>query len=136
MEFAKEKRGHFLYHLFCPIEIFKYLWFISVYSVLNTLSEYTYFYISKSITLYTFLFLKFSKPFIVSSNRIFEFCDQICSKNLFWSKTKRINITVEFCIVKLVWVPKYTLNKQFWISEPDLCKQGISILKRKKWTPH
>ena len=29
--------------------------FISVYSVLNTLSEYTYFYILKSITSYTFL---------------------------------------------------------------------------------
>ena len=29
--------------------------FISVYSVLNTLSEYTYFYISKNITSYTFL---------------------------------------------------------------------------------
>ena len=29
--------------------------FISMYSVLNTLSEYTYFYISKDITLYTFL---------------------------------------------------------------------------------
>ena len=26
-----------------------------MYSVLNTLSEYTYFYISKDITLYTFL---------------------------------------------------------------------------------
>ena len=29
--------------------------FISMYSVLNVLSEYTYFYISKSITPYTFL---------------------------------------------------------------------------------
>ena len=28
--------------------------FISVYSVLNTLSEYTYFYKSKNITSYTF----------------------------------------------------------------------------------
>ena len=34
------------YHLLC---------FISMYSVLNTLSEYTYFYISKNITSYTFL---------------------------------------------------------------------------------
>ena len=28
-----------------------------MYSVLNTLSEYTYFYISKSITSYTFLYV-------------------------------------------------------------------------------
>ena len=28
-----------------------------MYSVLNTLSEYTYFYISKDITLYTFLLI-------------------------------------------------------------------------------
>ena len=42
VEHAKEKRGHFLYRLFCP-----------VYGVLNTLSEYTY--ISKNIPSYTFL---------------------------------------------------------------------------------
>ena len=34
-----------------------YLSFISMYSVLNTLSEYTYFYISEKITSYTFLLL-------------------------------------------------------------------------------
>ena len=40
-----------------------------MFSVLNTLSEYTYFYISKSITSYTFcLFLKSSKAFSVSLN--------------------------------------------------------------------
>ena len=50
MEFAKEKRAHFLYRLFCPKEIF-------LTFVLNTLSEHTYFYISKNITSYTFLLL-------------------------------------------------------------------------------
>ena len=50
----KKKRGHFLYHLFYLFQHF-YLYFISVYSVLNRFSEYTYFYTSKNITLYTFL---------------------------------------------------------------------------------
>ena len=43
MGLAKEKRGHFLYCLFCPKEIFYHMCFISMYSVLNTISEYTYF---------------------------------------------------------------------------------------------
>ena len=41
---------------FCPKEMKrKHMCFISMYSVLNTLSEYTYFYISKNITSYTYL---------------------------------------------------------------------------------
>ena len=36
-----------------PKSVFYHLCFISMYSVLNTLSEYTYFYISKAITSYT-----------------------------------------------------------------------------------
>ena len=36
----RKKRGHFLYRLFSPKDNF----FISMYSVLNALSEYTYFY--------------------------------------------------------------------------------------------
>ena len=41
--------------------------FVSVYNVLNTLSEYKYFYISKKTLLYTFfwLFFKSSKAFSV-----------------------------------------------------------------------
>ena len=43
MELAKEARRHFLYWLFFSKEIFKHLLFISIYSALNALSEYTYF---------------------------------------------------------------------------------------------
>ena len=40
--------------LFCPKEIFlTFVFYLNLYSVLNTLSEYTYFYISKNITSYT-----------------------------------------------------------------------------------
>ena len=50
--------GNFSYHLS----------FISMCSVLNTLPEYTYFYVAKYITSYTFhcLFLKSLKAFSVS----------------------------------------------------------------------
>ena len=43
-----------------------------MYSVLNALSEYTYFYISKKSTSYTFLFLKSSKAFSVSLNTVLK----------------------------------------------------------------
>ena len=44
-----------MYHLFCPKEIFLTFTIFLTYGVLNTCSKYTYFYISKTITLYTFL---------------------------------------------------------------------------------
>ena len=50
----KKKEGIFCTVYFLQMEFFK-ICFISMYSVLNTLSEYTYFYISKNITLYTFV---------------------------------------------------------------------------------
>ena len=47
--------GLFQQRLFCSKEIFLTLVFhLSVYSVLNKLSEYIYFYLSKNITSYTF----------------------------------------------------------------------------------
>ena len=49
------KREHFLDRLFCLLFIYCLLCFISMHSVLNLLSEYTYYYISKNITSYTFL---------------------------------------------------------------------------------
>ena len=57
--------------------------FNSVYSVLNTLSEFTYFYISKNINSYTFsLFLKSSNTFSVSI--IYPL--MVLSDNVFLSK--------------------------------------------------
>ena len=44
---CKRKKSEFLYRLFCPKETFLTACFISMYSVLTTLSEYTYFYILK-----------------------------------------------------------------------------------------
>ena len=81
MELAKERRGHFLYRLFCPKEFFQQLCFISMYSVLNTLSEYKCFYISKNTISYTF-FLVF---------KIFESLQCILKILLFQQKSFTIN---------------------------------------------
>ena len=53
---AKEERGHFLYRLFCPKGFFFKICFMLMYSALNTLSEYIYFYITKTL-LHTLLLL-------------------------------------------------------------------------------
>ena len=50
----KKKEGIFCTIHFTLKEFFYDLHFISMYGVLNTLSEYTYFYILKNITSYTF----------------------------------------------------------------------------------
>ena len=55
LELTKEKRELFSYFLFFPKEIFSKFIIYLVYSVLNALSEYTYFYKSKKITSYNFV---------------------------------------------------------------------------------
>ena len=62
--------------------------------------------------------------------------DQIYPKRYIQSKTKKVNIIIEFWIFKLILVPNFTLNWQFWFFWPDLPKNAFSDLKQKKWTPH
>ena len=50
----------------------------------------------------------------------------------FWSKTERVKRTIEFCIFQLVLKRRFTLNKQFWILEPNLPKKDISSRKQKQ----
>ena len=58
-------------------------------------------------------------------------------KGCFWSQTEKVNITTEFCVFELVYVPNFSLNWQIWFFGPNLPKKGISGQKRKKWTsPH
>ena len=68
----------------------------------------------------------------------FEFLDQICPRKIFIvkNKNKKVNIIIEFCIFKLVLVPTFSLNWQFWLFRPDLPIKGFSVLNQKKWTPH
>ena len=67
----KKKKG-----IFCTIYFFRRkLGFISIYCVSNTLSEYTYFYISKNITSYAVVdcLLKLSNAFSVSLSYCYTF---------------------------------------------------------------
>ena len=68
---CKREKGHFLYCLFCLKEILTFMFF-SMYSILNKLSEYTYFYIFNNITIFC-LFLKLLKAFSVSLSRLCDF---------------------------------------------------------------
>ena len=52
--------------LFCLKEIFYYLYFISIYTVLNKLSEYTFTYQKYYFIHFCCLFLKLTKTFSVS----------------------------------------------------------------------
>ena len=47
-----------------------------------------------------------------------------------------MNIIIKFCIFKLVLVPNFSLNWQFWIFWLDLPEKGFSDLEQKKLTPH
>ena len=50
-------------------------------------------------------------------------------------QSKKVNSAIEFCIFKLVCVPNFSLNRQFWFFGPNLPQKGVSPLKRKIWTP-
>ena len=45
-----------------------------------------------------------------------------------------MDITIEFCILKLIFVLNFILNKQIWIFGPNLLNKDIHDLKQKKWT--
>ena len=60
-----------------------------------------------------------------------KFAQKVC----FPPKTEKVNTTIEFYIFKLVKVPNFSLNWQFWFFGPNLPKKGVSGLKGKKWTP-
>ena len=65
----RKKRAFFVLFIFSEGNFFN-ICFISIHSVLNTLSEYTFFYISKNPTSYTLcLFLKWSKDFSISLSK-------------------------------------------------------------------
>ena len=67
---------------------------------------------------------------------ISNFWNKVAQERYLWSKTEKVNIIIEFRIFKLVLVPNFSLNWQFWFFWPDLPKKGFSGLKQKKWTPH
>ena len=67
---------------------------------------------------------------------ILSFWTKFSLERYLWSKTEKLNIIIEFRLFKLVLVPNFSLNWQFWFFWPDLPKKGFSGLKQKKLTPH
>ena len=54
--------------------------------------------------------------------------------DIFGRKQLKWIITIVFGIVKLIEVPNFSLNWQFWFFGPNLLQKDISIQKQKKWT--
>ena len=117
MELAKEKS--ILYFVACVLSkgIFSRLCFILMYIVLNTLSEYIQFYISKKHYFIHFccLFLKSLKAFSVSL--IIMYCS--LKSSTFIEHTKRIEGFITEYIYRQVKLPshKMFLNSlhEFWL---------------------
>ena len=65
---------------------------------------------------------------------IFTFWTKFAQKGYFRSKTEKLNITIEFCMFELVYVPNVSLKWTFWFFGPNCPKQSISGRKLKKWT--
>ena len=67
---------------------------------------------------------------------ILIFWTKFAQKGIPGKKTEKVNITIEYRLFKLVLVPNFSSNWQFWFFWPDLPKNGFSGLKQKKWTLH
>ena len=61
---------------------------------------------------------------------ILIFGPNLSKKGCFQSKSEKMNTTIELCIFKFVYIPNYSLNRQFWFSGPNLSKKSIS---RQNW---
>ena len=71
---------------------------------------------------------------------ILTFWIKFAQKGYFRSKTKNLNIIIEFCMFELVYVPNFSLKQEFWLFGPNLPKKGISSQKQKRqshqWVLH
>ena len=75
-----------------------------VFSVENGRSEYHYWILHFQISRGTKFQLKLS---------ILIFWTKFTQKQCFWSE--KVNISIELCIFQLVWVPNFSLDKQFYL---------------------
>ena len=48
------------------------------------------------------------------------FWTKLTQNSYSWSKMKKVNITIEFCMFELDKIPNFSLNWQFWIFGPNL----------------
>ena len=55
------------------------------------------------------------------------FWTKFAQKGCFWSQTEKMNSAIEFCICKLVEVPNFSLNRQFWFLDQVWPKRVLPI---------
>ena len=66
-----------------------------------------------------------------------NFWTKFAQERYLCSKTEKLDIIIEFRLFKLVLVPNFSLNWQFWFFLTRFTQKGFfSGLKQKKWTPH
>ena len=53
---------------------------------------------------------------------ILIFWTEFAQKRHFWSNKRKVNISIEFCIFELIWVPNLSLNRKFWSFGPSLLR--------------
>ena len=66
-----------------------------------------------------------------------QFCvagPRLPKKRYFWSKAEKVRIPIEICIFKSASVRTFSLKLQFPFLGQNWPNNGISSLKRKKWT--
>ena len=95
----------------------------SIFSVIHKKSEYPHWILDTGISLVTKFHFK---------QTIFYFGAKVAQKGYFWSKTKQLNITIEFCIFKLVNLSNFSLNTHFWFFRPNLPKKWYFQCKIEK----
>ena len=64
---------------------------------------------------------------------VLTFWTKFDQKGYFPCKTEKVNITVEFCISVLAWVPNFSLNRHSSFCGPNIPQKSISGLKRKSY---
>ena len=62
---------------------------------------------------------------------ILTFWTKFAEKEHFWSIKKKVNTATELCIIELVKVSSFTLNRKYWQFRPNLPKKGVPTWKRK-----
>ena len=61
---------------------------------------------------------------------------KFAQKRYFWSKTKKVNITTEFCILELDLVRGFNLNWQFWFFGQNIPQRVFPVKSRQSKHHH
>ena len=98
-----------------------------MFPVSNRKAEYHHWILHIQISLGTKFPLKLT---------ILNFWTKFTQKGHFQSKMEKLNITIEFSILELEYIPNFSLKWQFWYFGPNFLEKGISGPKRTRALAH